>query len=105
MKIGRGQAPPLHKQIRRVGTMFRLLPGICDIVSLRNPQVRRLLGGAEREEVLGAFDGFLESLEEELEVVAALDEIDVGGVDDQKVGGGVAKKEMFVGAGDFGDVF
>jgi len=64
-----------------------------------------LFGGAEGEEVLGAFDGFLEALEEELEVFAALDEIDVGGVDDQEVGGGVAEEEMFVGAGDFLDVF
>ena len=54
---------------------------------------------------MGAFDGFLETLEEELEVFAALDEIDVGGVDDQEVGGGVAEEEMFVGAGDFLDVF
>jgi len=64
-----------------------------------------LLFGAEGEEVLGAFDGFLEAAEKELEVVAALDEVDVGGVDDQKVGGGVAEEEMFVGAGDFLDVF
>src|SRR5260370_16138010 len=42
---------------------------------------------------------------QELEVFAALDEIDVGGVDDQKVGGGVAEEEMLVGAGDFLDVF
>jgi hypothetical protein len=54
---------------------------------------------------LGAFDGFLETLEEELEVFAALDEIDVGGVDDQEVGGGVAEEEVFVGAGDFLNVF
>jgi hypothetical protein len=54
---------------------------------------------------LGAFYGFLEALEEELEVLAALDEVDVGGVDDEEVGGGIAKKEMFVGAGDFLDVF
>jgi len=39
--------------------------------------------------------------EQELEVVAALDEVDVGGVDDQEVGSGVAEEEMFVGAGDF----
>src|SRR5712692_7000215 len=60
---------------------------------------------AEGEEILGAFDGILEAAEEELEVVAALDEVDVGGVDDQEVGGGVAEEEMFVGAGDFLDVF
>src|SRR5260370_1046493 len=64
-----------------------------------------LLGSAEGEEVLGAFDGFLEAAQEELEVLAALDEVDVGGVDDQEVGGGVAEKEVFVGAGDFLDVF
>jgi len=60
---------------------------------------------AEGEEVLRAFDGLLKAFEEELEVVAALDEVDVRSVDDEKVGGGVAEKEMFVGAGDFLDVF
>src|SRR5229473_5411256 len=64
----------------------------------------RLLGGAEWEEVLGPFDGLLEALEEELEVFAALDEVDVGSVDDEEVGGGVAEEEVFVGAGDFLDV-
>jgi len=54
---------------------------------------------------LGAFDGFLEAAKEELEVLAAFDEVDVGGVDDQEVGGGVAEEKMFVGAGDFVDVF
>jgi len=62
------------------------------------------LFGAEGKEVLCAFDGLLEALEEELEVFAALDEIDVGGVDDQEVGGSVAEEKMFVGAGDFLDV-
>src|SRR5712692_6354793 len=68
---------------------------------LRKPH----LFGAEGEEVLGAFDGILEAAEELLEVFAALDEVDVGGVDDQEVGGGVAEEEMFVSAGDFLDVF
>ena len=54
---------------------------------------------------MGAFDGLLEALEEKLEVFAALDEVDVGSVDDQEVGGRVAKEEMFVGARDFLDVF
>ena len=54
---------------------------------------------------MGAFNGFLEALEEELEVFAALDEVDVGSIDDQEIGGGVAEEEMFVGAGDFLDVF
>jgi len=54
---------------------------------------------------LRAFDGVLEAAEEELEVFAALDEIDIGGVDDQEVGGGVAEEEVFVGGGDFFDVF
>ncbi len=64
----------------------------------------KLLGRAEGEEVLGAFDGLLEAAEKLLEVVAALDEIDVRGIDDQEVGGGVAEEEVFVGAGDFLDV-
>jgi len=54
---------------------------------------------------LSAFDGVLEAAEELLEVFAALDEIDVGSVDDEEVGGGVAEKEVFVGGGDFFDVF
>jgi hypothetical protein len=64
-----------------------------------------LFRGAEGEEILGAFDGFLEAAEKLLEIVAALDEVDVRGVDDEEVGGGVAEKEMFVGVGDFLDVF
>jgi len=54
---------------------------------------------------LGALYWFLETLEEELEVVAALDEVDVRSVDDEKVGSGVTEEKMFVGAGDFLDVF
>src|SRR6266567_5528914 len=64
-----------------------------------------LLRGAEGEEVLGAFDGFLKAVKEKLEVVAALDEINVRRVDDQEVRGRVAKEEVFVGARDFLDVF
>ena len=52
-----------------------------------------------------SFDGLLEALEEELEVVAALHEIDFGRIDDEEVRGGIAEEEMFVGAGDFLDVF
>ena len=54
---------------------------------------------------MGAFDGVLKATEELLEVFAALDEVDVGGVDDEEIGGGVAEEEMFVGGGDFFDVF
>jgi hypothetical protein len=43
---------------------------------------------------LGAFDGFLEALEEELEVFAALDEIDVGCVDDEEVGAAIRAKTI-----------
>src|SRR6202171_879874 len=68
-------------------------------------QNKKQLFRAEGEEILGAFDGLLEAAEEGLEVVPALDEIDVGGVDDQEVGGRVAEKEMLVGAGDFLDVY
>src|SRR6266571_1528589 len=64
-----------------------------------------LLRGAEGEEVLGALDGFLEAAQEKLEVVAALDEVNVRGVDDQEIGSSVAKEEVFVGARDFLDVF
>src|SRR6266436_5812114 len=65
----------------------------------------KCLFGAEGEEVLGAFDGFLEAAKEELEVVAALDEVNVRSVDDQEVGGGVAEEKVFISAGDFLDVF
>src|ERR1700682_2038175 len=68
-------------------------------------QNKKQLFRAEGEEILGAFDGLLEAAEEELEVFAALDEVNVGGVDDQEVGGGGAEKEMLVGAGDFLDVY
>ena len=54
---------------------------------------------------MGAFDRLLKALEEELEVFAALDEVDLRGVDDQQVGGGIAEEEMFVAAGDLLDVF
>src|SRR5713101_7152262 len=64
-----------------------------------------LLRGAEGEEVLGSLDGFLKAAQKELEVVAALDEVNVRGVDDQEIGSSVAKEEMFVGARDFLDVF
>jgi hypothetical protein len=47
----------------------------------------------------------LEAAEELLEVGAAFYEVDFGGVDYEEVGGGVAEEEMFVGAGDFLDVF
>jgi len=53
---------------------------------------------------LGAFDGFLEAAEELLEVVAALDEVDLGGVDHQEIGRSVAKEEVLIGAGNFFDV-
>src|SRR6266567_241097 len=64
-----------------------------------------LFRGAEGEEVLGAFDGFLKAAQKELEVVAALDEVNVRRVDHEEVRGRVAKEEVFVGARDFLDVF
>src|SRR5580704_2411558 len=65
---------------------------------------RELFGGAQGKEVLGAFDGVLKAAEELLEVFAALDEVDVGGVDDQEVAGGVAEEEVLVGVGYLCDV-
>lgn len=53
---------------------------------------------------MSAFDGLLKALEQKLEVLAALDEVDVGSVDDEKVGGGVTEKEVFVGVSDLLDV-
>jgi hypothetical protein len=58
--------------------VLRVLPaGFCVLSSNW-----RLLGGAEGQEVLGAFDGILEAAEELLKVGAALDEVDLRGVDD-----------------------
>src|SRR6266851_3851831 len=62
------------------------------------------LGGAEGKEVLRSFDWVLQTPQQFLQVGAAFYEVDVGGVDDQEIGGGVAEEEMFVGAGDFFDV-
>src|SRR5439155_1294968 len=64
-----------------------------------------LFGGAERQEVLGSLDRILEPPEKLLQVVAALDEIDLRGVDYQEVRGGIAEEEMLVGARDLLDVF
>ena len=66
---------------------------------------RELFGGAEGKEVLRAFDGVLEAAEELLEISAAFDEVDVGGVDDQEIASGVAKEEVLVGVGYLCDVF
>ena len=105
---------PKKKKIRIPTTSSRSKPssgevnvnGGCDIpLFAYHVNARGLFGGAERKEVLRAFDGVLEAAEELLEVGAALDEIDVGGVDYEKVGGGVVKEEVLVGAGDFFDVF
>jgi hypothetical protein len=46
----------------------------------------------------------LQAAEELLQIVAAFYEVDVRGVDDQQIGGGVAEEEMFIRAGDFLDV-
>ena len=54
---------------------------------------------------MGAFDWLLEAFKELLEVFAALDEVDVGGIDNQEIGGGVAEKKVFVSRGDFFDIF
>ena len=65
---------------------------------------RMLFGGAEGEEVLGAFDGFLEAAQQLLQIFAAFDEVYVGGIYHEQVRRFVAKEEVFVCAGDFFDV-
>jgi hypothetical protein len=60
---------------------------------------------AEREEVLGAFDGLADAAEEDLEVFAVFDEVDVGGVDHEEIAGRVVEEEMFVGFCDLFEVF
>ena len=54
---------------------------------------------------MGSLDGFLKAAQKELEVFAALDEVNVRRVDDQEVRGCVVKEEVFVGARNFLDVF
>jgi len=54
--------------------------------------------------VLSAFDGLLKAAAELLEVGVAVHEIDLGGVDDEEVGGGVAEEKVFVGADNFFEV-
>jgi hypothetical protein len=73
----------------RFGNQAKALVAICVLL-------------AQGEEVLGAFDGLADAAEEELEILAVLDEIDLGGVDDEQVAGGVVKEKMFVG---FDDLF
>src|ERR1700731_793406 len=63
-----------------------------------------LLGRPEGQEVWRAFDGVPEAPEELLKVGASLDEIDIRGVYDQEVGGGVPEEKVFVGASDLLDV-
>ena len=52
-----------------------------------------------------AFDGFLKAAKKLLQIIAALHEIDFGGIDDQQVGCGITEEEVFVSASDFFDVF
>src|SRR5260370_6944942 len=54
--------------------------------SVRNDGERKLVGGAEGEGILGAFDGFLEALEEALGAVVAPAEAVVGGVVEEEAG-------------------
>ena len=49
--------------------------------------------------------GSCEAAQKLLQVGAAFDEIDVGRVDDEQIAGGIVKEEVFVGAGDFLNVF
>src|SRR5208282_1293510 len=65
---------------------------------------KRLVGGAERQEILCAFDRFLQAAEKLLQILAAFHEIDFGGVNHQEVCTFIAKEEMLVGAGDFLEV-
>src|SRR5260370_40207609 len=97
----RPEGTPIHRQIRRASQKKDGALKGRRYISQPIASLRR----AEGEEILGAFDGLLEPLEEELEVVIALDEVDVGGVDDEKIGSGVAEEEMFVGAGELLNVF
>ena len=47
----------------------------------------------------------MQTAEKLLQIGAAFHEINVRGVDDQEIGGGIPKEEMFVSAGDFLNVF
>jgi len=63
-----------------------------------------LIRATEGKEILCALDGFLKATEKLLQVFAAFDKIDFGGVDDQKIGACIAEEKMFVGARDLLDV-
>jgi hypothetical protein len=54
---------------------------------------------------LSALNGLLKAAEKLLEIVIALNKIDFRSVDHQEIGGGVTEEKMFVGAGDFLNVF
>src|SRR5213080_1888109 len=102
--------PPLPKRWLPEGVCFswegrQRIHARRNLDGLRRTVNAFLFGGAERQEVLRTFDRILEPPEKLLQVVAALDEIDLRGVDYQEVRGGVAEKEMLVGARDLLDVF
>src|SRR5262249_51742530 len=73
--------------------------------STESSKACELFGSPQRQEVLSAFDRILQASEQLLKVGAALDEVDVGGVDDEQVRSRVAEEEVLVSAGDFFDVF
>ena len=60
---------------------------------------------AEGQEVLRSVDRFSEAFEEELEIAVVVNEVDIAGVDDEQIAGGVVEEEVFVGGGHLLDVF
>src|SRR6266567_7448369 len=103
----KGLITPLESALTRNSPVSRLESALTKKwgVGVYPANAEFLLRGAEGEEVLGSLDGFLKAAQKELEVVAALDEINVRRVDHQEVRGRVAEEEVFVGARDFLDVF
>ena len=51
---------------------------------------------AEGQEILRAFDGLAEPAEEFLQILVALDEVDIGGVHHEQIRSRVAKEKMLV---------
>src|SRR5215831_11001977 len=65
----------------------------------------RLLTLTQRKEVLRAFDRLTQSPKEFLQVLAAFNEVNFGGVHDEQVGRRVAKEEMLIRTCDCLEVF
>ena len=60
---------------------------------------------AEGQEILRSVDRLREAFEKELEIAVVVNEVDIAGVDDEQIAGGVVEEEVLVGGGHLFDVF